>query len=417
MVSSNMICPMPFIHLNIKPNKTTTSCWRCLENHGDYSKKSLLDIWKSEEWQSFRQQHINGERPRGCRSCWEMEDAGIKSTRQTVYEQYSGVEYTLQPPMPQEIEMRFGNLCNLQCRHCSPKYSSQWMSQIKNHQHLRQSMSLFDDMSHDTSINELPLATVQELKQIATGLRLIKITGGEPLMHPMHKQMLQALSGYEHNIVLEYNTNLHILDADIIHNWKKFKQVICRVSIDADETTFNYIRTNGNIDTVLKNWHWLETEMKSEIEEHKLDLHATCTVNVLNAVRIKQVFDFFTKLGSKLHVSFVQYPRMLDICNLPDSLKNKIKENCHLLIENIDFHDYNHWRFQNKEYLNSCKKQNINNLTKIVKWINKNSNCDFDKQFTQWMHTQDKINQTNLFNFYDEFDYLKQEYYKLDTIS
>ena len=413
MVSNSMSCPLPFIHLNIKPNKTTTSCWRCLENHGDYSKKSLLEIWHSKEWQDFRQQHINNERPIGCRSCWEMEDAGIKSTRQTAIEQYADVAYILDPPAPKEIEMRFGNLCNLQCRHCSPKYSSQWMTQIKKHKTLHDNMRLFDDMSYDVSINELPDTTVKELKQIAPTLRLIKITGGEPLMHPMHQEMLNSLKGHEQNIELEYNTNLHILNDDIIKSWKKFKRVICRVSIDADEKTFSYMRTNGNIKTLIQNWNDLVTKMQTQIENKQFDLHATCTINVLNVVRIKEILKFFISLGSKLHVSFVQYPRMLDICNLPDFLKNKVINDCKWMIENIDLQDYSHWRFSDKDYLNKCTYQNIENLHKVIKWINKEKNCNFDEQFTKWMYTQDKINNTCLFDIYKEFDYLKEKYYEM----
>ena len=73
-----MICPLPFVHMNIKPDKTTTSCWRCLENHGDYTKHSLMDIWQSSPWNEFRQQHKDGQQPKGCRSCWETEKNGIK---------------------------------------------------------------------------------------------------------------------------------------------------------------------------------------------------------------------------------------------------------------------------------------------------------------------------------------------------
>jgi len=413
MVSNSMSCPLPFIHLNIKPNKTTTSCWRCLENHGDYSKKSLLEIWHSKEWQDFRQQHINNERPVGCRSCWEMEDAGIKSTRQTALEQYADVAYILDPPAPQEIEMRFGNLCNLQCRHCSPKYSSQWMKQIKKHSDLHDQIKTFDDSSHDVSINELPDTTVKELKQIAPNLRLIKITGGEPLMHPMHQEMLNSLKGNEQNIELEYNTNLHVLDQEIIDSWKKFKRVVCRVSIDADETTFSYMRTNGDINKLLANWAWIEQECKEQISIGQLDLHATCTVNVLNVVRIRQVVDLFFRLGSKLHISFVQYPRTMDICNLPIFLKNKVINDCMWAIENIDLQDYSHWRFQDQKYLNKTVYQTVENLNKIKTWIEKPSNCDFDNQFTKWMQIQDKINHTCLFDVYKEFDYLKEKYYEM----
>lgn len=391
-----MTCPLPFIHLNIKPNKTTTSCWRCLENHGDYTTSSLVDLWNNKEWQDFRQQHINNERPVGCKSCWEMEDAGIESTRQVALREYPDTVYNLTPDAPQEIEMRFGNLCNLQCRHCSPKYSSQWMKQIKLHKSLKDEMKKFDSSSTEYSINELPENTFDNLTIIAPSLRLIKITGGEPLMHPMHKKMLKGLEGYEENITLEYNTNLHVLDDEIINSWEKFKKVICRVSIDADKETFSYIRTNGDIDKLIRNWQYIEKTCNKNIQSGQLDLHATCTINVLNVVRIDRVFDFFESLGSKLHVSFVQYPRMMDICNLPEVQKTQIIQTCNHIILHM----------KNTKHA----KQNIYSLNRIIKWLEKPNNTDF-KHFVQWMKIQDHINNTCLFDYYTEFDYLKEQYY------
>ena len=401
-----MVCPLPFIHLNIKPNRSVTSCWRCVEHLGDYTETSLLDIWHSSEWQDFRRAHINNERPAGCRSCWEMEDAGIKSTRQTVLEEYTDVAYDVDPVAPQEIEMRFGNLCNLQCRHCSPKFSSQWMNQINKHDDLHDKIKKFAGNPSDTSINELPDTTIEELKQIAPSLKLIKITGGEPLMHPMHNEMLQVLQGHEHNIALEYNTNLHVMTKAITDSWSKFKRVTCRVSIDADPGTYEYVRAGGKLTTLTDNWRYIEEQLRYHIADGTVNLHATCTVNALNVTRIRNIVDFFTSLGSKLHVSFVQYPLVMDPANLPDWQKLKIAVECNDIIKHIDDLDYSHWRFRDKKYLNSVKYQNAKNLKRIIQWLGKSRTDDFDSNFVEWMSIQDQMHNTNLFDVYPEFEYL-----------
>ena len=72
-----MQCVMPFIHMNIKPNETATACWRCVEGLGNYTENNLEDIWYGDQWQEFRRQHLAGEKPKACNSCWEMEEAGI----------------------------------------------------------------------------------------------------------------------------------------------------------------------------------------------------------------------------------------------------------------------------------------------------------------------------------------------------
>ena len=397
-----MTCPLPFVHMNIKPDTSVTSCWRCLEVHGDYTKKGLLEIWHNSAWQKFREQHRNNEQPAGCRSCWETEKHGVLSTRQTALKEYS-VDYD--NPNIQEVEIRFGNLCNLQCRHCSPKYSSQWMKQIKQNKNLLEEMKKFDDSSTKLSITELPDNIIEEFKTLAPTLKRIKITGGEPLMHPKHKDLLQSLRGHEHNIWLEYNTNLHIID-DVIDYWKKFKKVTCRVSVDADEKTFSYVRTNGDYNKLKNNWFAIESAMQDRIENRTLDLHATCTVNVLNVFNIPKIMQEFTDLGSRFHVSFVQYPKMMNIKNLPEWQKQHLVNK----LSKIDL-NYDHYKFDNIYYQEWVENQNGANLQKVIDWLQQPADIDYSDQFVAWMRIQDKINNTCLFDYYKDFDYLKEKYY------
>lgn len=397
-----MICPLPFVHMNIKPDKTTTSCWRCLENHGDYTKHSLMDIWQSSSWNEFRQQHKDGQQPKGCRSCWETEKNGIKSTRQTALEEYS---QHYENPVIKEVEIRFGNLCNLQCRHCSPKYSSQWMKQIKLNKDLLTEMEKFDDSSTKLSITELPDNIIKEFKTIAPTLKRIKITGGEPLMHPKHQDLLESLRGHEENIWLEYNTNLHVIDG-VIDYWKKYKKVTCRVSVDADSSTFDYVRTNGKYQTLINNWLAIESALQDKIEKNKFDLHATCTVNVLNVFNIPKIMQEFANLGSRFHVSFVQYPKMMNIKNLPDWQKQQLIDK----LSNIEI-EYDHWRYDDLYYFEWVEMQNATNLNKVIDWLKQPADIDYSDQFVAWMRIQDKINKTCLFDYYKDFDYLKEKYY------
>lgn len=401
-----MQCPMPFVHMNIKPNKTVTACWRCHENLGDYTVDSLDNIWYSEKWKKFREQHLNNERPAGCKSCWQMEDAGIKSTRQQVLEDYSekisklhSISDLTTPPLPKDMEFRFGNLCNMKCRHCSPKFSSQWVNQCKKDEDFFNIVKEMSDGNLNYSINELPENTMQQLKEFASNLETIRITGGEPLMHPMHYEMLEVLKPYAKNITLEYNTNLHYIN-NVLEYWKTYKKVICRVSIDADPKTYEYIREGGNLNKLIKNWHVVKKEMADNIANNTFDLHATCTVNVLNVVKIYEVIKFFTDIDSRLHVSFVQYPEVMDICNLPKWQKDYVKSKCKDGLEYV--------RQNGSPRLIHHAMQSVD---KIYQWLDKPNNIDFEEVFTKWMKAQDRVNKKSLFDYYNEFDYLKERYY------
>lgn len=402
-----MQCPMPFLHMNIKPNKTATACWRCHENLGDYTSDSLEDIWYSKKWQEFRQQHLDGDRPAGCKSCWQMEDAGIKSTRQQLLEDYKTqiielelTEDLINPPLPRDMEFRFGNLCNLKCRHCSPKFSSQWVSQCKKDTEFYNVVKEMSDGNLNYSINELPDDTMKQLKSFASNLDTIRITGGEPLMHPMHYEMLEVLKPYAKNITLEYNTNLHYLN-NVLNYWKHYKKVICRVSIDADPSTYEFIREGGNLSKLVDNWNIVKNEMSEQIKNSTFDLHATCTINILNIVKIDKVIEFFTNLDSRLHVSFVQYPEVMDICNLSQWQKEQVRTKCN---RGLDYVKEN----GSGRLLHHASQS----VEKIVKWLEKPSNTNFDDTFVKWMKAQDRVNKKCLFDYYTEFDYLKEKYYE-----
>lgn len=402
-----MQCPMPFLHMNIKPNKTVTACWRCHENLGDYTSNSLEDIWYSDAWKDFRKQHLNNERPDGCKSCWQMEDAGIKSTRQQVLEDYAPqikelekVNDLINPPFPRDMEFRFGNLCNMKCRHCSPKFSSQWVTQCKKDTEFYNVVKEMSDGNLNYSINELPDNTMEQLKSFASNLDTIRITGGEPLMHPMHYEMLEVLKPYAKNITLEYNTNLHYLNS-VFNYWKDYKKVICRVSIDADRDTYEFIREGANLERLLNNWKIVKTEMSEQITNKTFDLHATCTINVLNIVKIDKILEFFTELDSRLHVSFVQYPAVMDICNLPNWQKQEIKDKCSRGLEFV--------RQNGSTRLLHHAQQSVN---KILKWLDKPAYTEFEDTFVKWMKAQDIVNNKCIFDYYTEFDYLKENYYE-----
>ena len=82
MERSNTFCIMPFVHQNLKQEGRVTACWRAQGDLGNSTHDSLLQIFNSNETKELRRALLNGERPEGCRSCWDTENANIESTRQ-----------------------------------------------------------------------------------------------------------------------------------------------------------------------------------------------------------------------------------------------------------------------------------------------------------------------------------------------
>ena len=156
-------CPMPFCHLNIKQEGKISACWRYPDKVGDYTKDSVVEVWNNDQMKELRRALLNGERPDGCRSCWDLEDSGVVSTRQQTSKDYAKIidlekvnaviadDYSMPVKNLKSIEVRFDNICNLMCRHCSPDYSSVWETEVKRNPELNAkmiSMGTFSDHLH-----------------------------------------------------------------------------------------------------------------------------------------------------------------------------------------------------------------------------------------------------------------------------
>ena len=89
---SKTFCPMPWTHLNIKQEGKVSACWRFPDKLGDYRTQKLQEIWNDKELLQLRSDLLNDIQNNGCRSCWDMENSGTVSTRQTCTQTFNYVD-------------------------------------------------------------------------------------------------------------------------------------------------------------------------------------------------------------------------------------------------------------------------------------------------------------------------------------
>ena len=82
-IKSN-VCPLPWTHIEVDVNGGASPC--CLYKGSIPNVKvyeqSLRSIQNHKYLDSLREKFKKGERPAGCQSCWQEEDAGKTSKRQ-----------------------------------------------------------------------------------------------------------------------------------------------------------------------------------------------------------------------------------------------------------------------------------------------------------------------------------------------
>jgi len=412
--NSKTFCIMPFIHQNIKHEGKVGACWRYPDRIGDYRNQTLEEIWNSEQTRELRRAVLNNERPTGCRSCWDFEDSGVASTRQTCNETYSGSQYNLNfeeivqnvtndyamPYQPRSIEIRFDNTCNLRCRHCSPTYSSQWEVLAFKDPEVKEFFVKHGAGRLEKKHISLPEQSFEQFKSAIPYLREVLVAGGEPLQQKRHWEMIEAMSNHAHNITLSYNSNLVALGIgfyNVLDHWPRFKKIILRVSVDGDDKIFSYFRTNGDITKVVDNVQKLHALTN-------IEMSLTTTVSIYNISRLVDIVKFVNAAGGLFHTSIVQYPRAINPKVLPKEIKQTITQEWTAFKQTLDTDAslWAHSQWINTKLVNQQKKRIIRYGDYAVNYMNAE---DYSSDLTEtrsFIEFMDKQNNTDFADVYPE---------------
>lgn len=402
---------MPFHHLNIKQEGKVSACWRYPERLGDYTGQSLEDIWNSPESRELRRSILNGERPHGCRSCWDLEASNSTSTRETCIKTYSEVNEELvrtnigkkfDYPLGElrSIEVRFDNFCNMMCRHCSPEYSSQWEQAVKNDPELLQLMENQGTYRRKKTHIKLTNRIFDEIcEKLAPNLNEILIAGGEPLIHEKHLEFLKRLQPFAKNIRLSYNTNLATLTykgESLLELWKPFRVLWVRVSIDGGPSTYSYKRVGQQLKKIEHNIQILNTKLD------KADISATCTFSLLNITRLMEVIDYYIGLDVYFHSSIVQYPDALNIKLLPPKLKDLVTKQFFNWLSNDPLSKIS------EVSQRVCPRTQLDRIVRFVgntlEYMNSEDCSRNWVQFLEYASVLDRYHKTSLYDVFPEYE-------------
>jgi radical SAM protein with 4Fe4S-binding SPASM domain len=410
-MDNKTFCPMPFCHVNVKQEGKVSACWRYPDRIGDYTNESIVEIWNGDKLKTLRKQLLNGERPEGCRSCWDMEDSGVKSTRQQTTEDYKKIidfetvttlisdDYSMPLGNLKSVEVRFDNICNLMCRHCSPDYSSVWEIAVKRDEVLNKKMielGTFRKQEEHVKLND---QIIDEIGSLSDNLIEVMLAGGEPLYHNKHYKFIESLLPNANKIMLSYNSNLTTLEykgKNILDLWKNFRRVLLRVSIDGDRDCYQYVRVHNDLDKV-------EANIARVIDLPNTKVSATCTTSLLNITRLTSIVEYFLSLGTYFHTSIVQYPRALNPKLLPQELKDKVTVEWKEWVKDIDNNIAKNVKYTNNIDLELHKKSILKFGNQVVDYMN---SADWHKhwsEFVDYTNTLDDHLKTNILDVYPEF--------------
>ena len=345
-------CLLPFSNLVINQNGCATPCCKYNLNFFDKEilKETLYDnnieeLFYQPAMETIREQFRNGIEPAACQVCWDEEDNNILSMRQlrnnivdrnSLFDLYKD---KIKNPKIVTLDFKFSSLCNLKCRICGPYCSSTWLKESSDiKQFSDEAMHTFSKYAERKFIDNEE--NFEIFKKLIPNLHIIEFYGGEPLMQPEHDRIFDILNNMDDikNLALFYNTNGTFYKESVFDVWKKTRFVELNISIDDLDERFHYQRYPADWNQVSKN---IEKYAKNSSNNVNVSLY--CTVSLYNIFYIDEFIKFNTDHWKlPLRFNLLHHPSNMSISNLPDTIKNIIKEK----IDNLNI---DHKKYVNRE--------------------------------------------------------------------
>jgi MoaA/NifB/PqqE/SkfB family radical SAM enzyme len=327
LTESKTFCIYPWTHLHTYPTGEAFPCCHAeMQNPvGNSKKDSLEKIYFDEPMETIRTNMLNDKPSPVCRRCYEQEDAGFFSGRQSANKHHGHHIKRIDDGEFKMIywDIRFSNLCNLSCRSCGHIFSSSWYQD-------QVALAGPDWAKNNKALNISGRSKTDMWEQLIPHLdhvEQIYFAGGEPLMMDEHYNILDELERRgRFDVTLIYNTNftqIKLKDRVVFDYWKKFKSVAIGASLDAMGPRAEYIRKGTDWDVVERN-----RELMLEVCP-QVDFYISPTLSIMNALHLPDFHRTWVEKGyikpQDLNVNCLSNPTHYRIDIAPMKYKQRLR--------------------------------------------------------------------------------------------
>lgn len=384
---------------------------------------------------------LEGVRPEECSFCWDIEDSGNLSDRayRSVDVYYPGA---IQDAVrlgyegnanPKYLEVNFSQACNLKCIYCSPHLSTQWHQEIKKHGsyklHTKNHNDIGwleqDDWKPDNHPNNPYLKKFWEwLPTIYDGLKVFRMTGGEPLMD---KNTFKVFD-YVYNSTSNDNIQISITSncSPPENQWGLFMDGLKRMtdankidhfmlfcSVDGYGEQAEYMRSGLIFEQMLTNVN----DYLANSKKHSLTFIITANLLSLPTLLtlIKEIHSLRKKHNTDRQLVWFDIPMLHDPYWL--SLRNATLEDLENLRDCIDYMQ-EHIETVDNRFM-GFKDYEIDKMKRLYSWAEqiytgdhkKNAMCDL----YLFVNELDRRRDTNFVDVFPEFKNLYIEAERIHT--
>lgn len=302
-------CALPFDHVMIKTNGNFDIC-----SIHTMPSDSKININKHDHNHWLQSEHVRSvreciqmdQRHPGCEQCWRREDKGFDSLRSRTDKEFSILPNRSDRPI-KNVEINFGNLCNLRCLMCNEVDSSAILAENKR-------LGLNSIEQRNVTWTEHAYDNVNKL--LAQQPYVVNIRGGEPLYNKRLLDIIENLPmSQSRDTILHITTNATQWSDRWRQALEKFRLVRFMFSIDATGDLYEYIRYPASWPAVEKNIKSMMTMPNSKCLVH-------CVGQNLNVAHLPSLIDWCMANSLYLQIESLEHPNYMQMHNLPDKTKN-----------------------------------------------------------------------------------------------
>jgi MoaA/NifB/PqqE/SkfB family radical SAM enzyme len=191
--------------------------------------------------------------------------------------------------------------------YCGPEFSSRWADEL-GQASVQPSQQQFIQFK-------------QYILDHASQLQHVYLAGGEPLLMKENLELLEILKQQNPKVNLRVNTNLSKTNTQVFDRICEFENVHWTVSVESQDSEFEYIRFGGRWQDFLNNLNVIKTQ------NHKISFNMIWFL--LNYDSIFDCVDFLKNLGfhnNSFIIGALLTPEYLNIRHLPENVLNLLKQ-------------------------------------------------------------------------------------------
>jgi organic radical activating enzyme len=312
---NQVYCTAPWNGLTIREDGQVKICCNGSKTMGNLNFMSIQEIEVGQEVKKIQQCMLNGDPDyENCKICIEQEKTSGQASLRHYYNNYYPDINDNQLRL-KFIDVRWNNVCNLSCMYCTPMFSNTWANKLSVETKNQPVKQYQDDL-------------LSWILERADHVNEIMLVGGEPMLMKQNYQLLKRLpQDCKIGIITNLSYDLENNPALPFLLNRPAEKINWNVSLENTDKKFEYVRSGASWDQTKKNLEFLVAHWPNTVSLNMV-YSLFCAFDILDSTRQ------FHQLGiKKFNLFKVNKHDLMDVFNMPDSIKQKAAEQLRLTLE------------------------------------------------------------------------------------